>query len=194
MCLPSAALYKRTQSQAKLSCECFRSAPRLVGWRYLCLQGLAAKNKRGNIWIPISFAFTPQRYLNLFSLDWGFVKHRVDNLKATHDACRPVNLQRNTVKRKDLRKQPYGSCHQVKSPLLQTRKKTSEVTLSLSASVTFISFRHLIFLQGKQLGCTSMKINVLKVVLPFTCSSCATGKWLIKNVWNTAVFRCFFHW
>lgn len=41
---------------------------------------------------------------------------------------------------------------------------------------------HLIFLQGKQLECTGMKINVQKVFLPFTCGSCVTGKWLINNI------------
>lgn len=45
LCLPSAALCKHRQSQAKWSCGCFRSAPGLVGWRYLCQQGPAAKRK-----------------------------------------------------------------------------------------------------------------------------------------------------
>lgn len=103
--------------------------------------GSGCKNKKWHIWIQISFVLTPRRYLNLFSVDWGCVDSRVDNFKVTCDDRRPMNLQRNTVKSKDLRKQLHDSYHQARSPLLQTRKKMSEVASSLTASVTFISFR-----------------------------------------------------
>lgn len=103
LCLPSAALYKHRQSQAKWSCGCFRSAPGLAGWRYLCPQGPAAKRKGEMFGLRFPLLHTSVVLNSIFSR--LRIRDKVDNLRVTYDEIRPMNLQRNTVKSKDLWKQ-----------------------------------------------------------------------------------------
>lgn len=125
--------------------------------------GSGCKKKRWNIWTQLSFAFTPQWYLALFSVDWECIEYRVDNLRVTCNESRPMNLQRKIQWKARI----WGNSCLIATTwwghIYCKHEKKSLKSPSIWRSQSYLSaLGHLLFLQGKQLESTGMKNNVFK--------------------------------